>query len=104
MKKTALLILLSLLITACEKEEKPPPNPEWLNSVITQMEDAIPGTAIYLYKWNGEFYYRISNPVSSCLYCTLYNYSGDLLILSAKSTEDFAGNARMIKLIWQKEF
>jgi hypothetical protein len=104
MKKIAFVFLLSLLVMSCEKEEKLPPNPEWLNTMISQMESSIPGTSVTAYKWNKEFFYLVSNPISSCLFCTFYNYSGELVVWTEEKTADFGKNGRMIKVIWQKSF
>ena len=89
---------------SCEKEEKLPPNPDWLNTMISQLENSNPGTTISAYKWNNEFFYLVYNPISSCLFCTFYNYSGDLVVWTEEKTTDFEKNGKKIKVIWQKEF
>ena len=105
MKKIAFVFLLSLLVTSCEKEEKLPPNPDWLNTMISQMENSpLPGIVIDAYKWNEEYYYHVSNPISSCLFCVIYDYSGAKVTWTDDEFEDFITNGKRIKAVWQKGF
>ncbi len=105
MKKIAIVFLLSLLVMSCEKDEKLPPNPEWLNTMISQLENSpLPGISIYAYKWNENYYYRVSNPISSCLYCDMYDYSGARLTWTDDEFKDFETNGKLIKAVWEKGF
>lgn len=105
MKKIALVFFVSLLIISCEKEEKLPPNPEWLNTMISQMENSqLPGIVIYAYRWNEEYYYYISNPISSCMYCEIYDYTGTKVTWTNDEFEDFITNGKRIKAVWQKGY
>ena len=103
MKKIAFVFLLSLYVISCEKDEKLPPNPEWLNTMISQMENlSLPGIIINAYQWNETFYYHISNPISSCLFCEVYDYSGNLITWTDDDFADFMNNGRLIKVVWEK--
>jgi hypothetical protein len=105
MKKIAFVFLISLLVTSCEKEEKLPPNPEWLNTMISQLENSpLPGISIYAYKWKGDYYYHVSNPISSCMFCEVYDYSGDKPSWTDDEFTDFINNGKMIKAVWEKGF
>jgi hypothetical protein len=105
MKKIAFVFLLSLLVMSCEKDEKLPPNPEWLNTMISQLENSpLPGISIYAYKWKEDYYYHISNPISSCMFCEVYNYSGDKLSWTDDEFTDFVNNGKLIKAVWEKGF
>jgi hypothetical protein len=105
MKKIAFVFLLSLVIISCEKDEKLPPNPEWLNTMITQLESSTtPGIIVYAYKWNEDYYYNVSNPISSCMFCELYNYQGDKPNWTDDEFSDFALNSKLIKAVWSKGF
>ena len=105
MKKLAFIFLLSFFVISCEKEEKVPPNPEWLNTMIAQFENSqLPGIVIYAYKWNQEYYYYVSNPISSCVYCEVYDYSGIKITFNDDEFQDFITNAKRIKTVWEKGF
>lgn len=105
MKKVALFLFLSIILLSCEKDEKIPPNPEWLNTMISQLEDSpLPGIVIYIYVWNGDYYYQVSNPISSCLFCEMYDYSGARVTWTDEEFEDFTKNGKRIKAIWEKGF
>ena len=103
MKKIAFVFLLSFLVFSCEKDENLPPNPEWLNTMISQLENtALPGIIINAYKWNEGYYYHISNPISSCMFCEVYDYSGDLIRFTDDEFTDFINNGKLIKAVWVK--
>jgi len=105
MKKIVFLFLLSFLVISCEKEEKLPPNPEWLNTMISQLENSpLPGIIIYAYKWNQDYYYYVLNPISSCMYCEIYDYSGTKITLTDEKFIDFTTNSKRIKAVWQKGY
>jgi hypothetical protein len=105
MKKIVFVFFLSLLFISCEKEEKLPPNPEWLNTMISQLEDSpTPGIVVYAYKWKEDYYYNISNPISSCMFCELYDFQGDKQTWTDDVFSDFASNSRLIKAVWRKGF
>jgi hypothetical protein len=103
MKKIAFLFLLSFLVMSCEKEEKLPPDPAWLNTMISQLENSqLPGIVIYAYKWNEKYYYYVLNPISSCAYCDTYDYAGVKVTWTDDEFLDFATNGKRIKAVWQK--
>ena len=105
MKKIAFVFLLSLFFISCEKDEKLPINPEWLNTMISQLENSpLPGIIINAYQWNETNYYHVSNPISSCMFCDVYNYSGDKIIWTNDEFSDFINNGKLIKVVWEKEF
>jgi hypothetical protein len=105
MQKVALVLILSIILFSCEKDEKLPPNPEWLNTMITQLESSpFPGYVIWGYKWNEEYYYVVYNLISSCLYCETYDYSGTRVTWNDDEFEDFLKNGKQIKTVWEKGF
>jgi hypothetical protein len=105
MKKIAFLFLLSFLVISCEKEGKLPPNPVWLNTMISQLENSqVPGIVIYAYKWNDNYYYYVSNPISSCMYCDIYDYSGVKVTWTDDELLDFTTYGNRIKAVWQKGY
>ena len=105
MKKIALKFLLSLMVLfSCEKDEKFPGNPDWLNEKISQMETPAYyfGTVVYAYEWNKEYYYLISIGLSSCVMCEFYNYQGVKVEWTDEKITDFQKNGKKIKIIWQR--
>jgi hypothetical protein len=105
MKKIAFFIFLLLLVISCKKDEKLPPNPDWLNTKISQLESSpLPGLTINAYRWNEVYYYNVLNPISSCMFCEVYDYSGDLITLTGDEFKDFVDNGKLIKTVWQKGY
>jgi hypothetical protein len=105
MKKIAFVFLFSLLVISCEKDEKLPPNPDWLNTMISQLENSpLLGITINAYRWDGAYYYHVLNPVSSCMFCEVYNYSGDLIKWTDNEFKDFVNKGKFIKAVWEKGF
>ena len=54
--------------------------PVWLSEMIDSISSASGHyndlTKVYRYNWNKSFIYFFSNPLSSCVYCELYDQSG----------------------------
>jgi len=105
MKKIAFLFLLSFLVMSCEKEEKLPPNPAWLNTMISQLENSqLPVIVIYAYKWNEKYYYHVENLILSCAYCDMYDYAGVRVTWTDDEFTDFVNNGKLIKAVWEKRY
>ena len=105
MNKIVFLFLLSFLVLSCERDENLPPNPEWLNTKISQLASSpLPGITINAYKWDNAYYYHVLNPISSCMFCEVYNYSGDLVTWTDDEFKDFINNGKLIKAVWEKGF
>lgn len=107
MRKIALIFFFFLVIFSCKKEndEKFPANPDWLTAKISQMETAVnyAGTVVYAYEWNNEYYYLISIGLSSCAFCEFYDYQGVKIVWTSDKIDDFQKNAKMIKIVWQRD-
>lgn len=107
MKKIAFLLLCSLILFSCRKDnEEFPANPEWLNEMISQMEtaDYYVGTTVYAYEWNNDYYYLISIGLSSCAMCEFYNYQGVKVEWTQEIIDDFQKNGSRIKVVWERGF
>jgi len=107
MRKTAFLLLFSLILGSCGKDnEEFPANPEWLNEMISQMEtaDYYEGTIVYAYEWNNDYYYLISIGLSSCVMCEFYNYQGAKVEWTQEKIDDFHKNGNRIKVVWARGF
>ena len=105
MKKIAFLLLFSLILISCGKDnEEFPANPDWLNKMISQMETAnyYAGTTVYAYEWNNEYYYLISIGLSSCAMCEFYNYEGEKITWTEEKIDEFQKNGIRIKVVWER--
>jgi len=102
---------LILTITNCHKEitannyNYPKDTPEWLqtkiDSIATIKYYAL--TKVYSYKWTEKLIYHFSIPLSSCIYCELYDEVGNRFILSGDSVaQDFMQNKKEKTLIWER--
>jgi len=70
------------------------------------METAVnfAGAAVYEYKWNDSYYFHIQNPVSSCMFCEVYNYDGVKIVWTDESFNDFMKNSQKLRVVWQRGF
>jgi hypothetical protein len=100
--------LLVLLVLGCNKnaiKESSKDIPAWLQDKINSMsnERSYGGVKIYRYKWNGEQVYYIDNPISSCMYCELYNQSGNHIKIADNDTQfiQFLGDKSNAVIIWK---
>ena len=81
--------------------------PQWLKLKIDSL-DAEPnyaGTIVYRYEWHTQFVYHISIPISSCMYCLVYEHNGDLINIGDSNTvNDFHNNKKNQVIVWQNGF
>lgn len=106
MKKLILIFIFSIALLSCERDNKYPDNPDWLDAKISQME-TLPyyaGTTVYAYKWDREYYYLISIPLSSCMMCEFYNYQGEKINWSEDKIADFQKNSKRLNIVWERGF
>jgi hypothetical protein len=106
MKKTALILFFFALLISCKKKDEFPETPDWLKDRISQMDTAYnyAGASVYLYKWNEEYYYHILNPISSCMFCEVYNYDGVKIVWTDQTFNDFINNGEKLETIWHRDF
>lgn len=66
--------------------------PGWLVTKLDSLH-GMWGTRVYRYEWKGEFVYHIENPISSCLYCELFDRDGnDIQFSDDDEFQDFLAN------------
>jgi hypothetical protein len=103
----SVLVLFSCLLLSCKKEndEKFPSNPDWLTAKISLMETGVyyTGTIVYAYKWNKEYFYLISIPLSSCMMCEFYSYNGAKFVWTKDNSADYQQNAKRLNIVWQRD-
>ncbi len=102
MKKLFLFLLALLIFCTCEKQSSDNRNPEWLDELILEMEGNpyYFGSYISRYTWNGDFFYEITIPVSSCMYCDIYDIDGNRINWQENDINDYLENRKDKVLIW----
>lgn len=91
MKTLMLMLLISITIISCEKNNLVPDNeiPTWLKTKIQQDEQVIKTNPKYMaswgswqrYEWKNEYYFEYHNPLSSYLGNAI-SFSGDTMSFS----------------------
>jgi hypothetical protein len=99
--------LLFLLVAGCYKDTRIEASndiPEWLKVKTDSMsaDRDYFGTKVYRYKWNNEYVYHIEIPISSCLYCELYDQRGTKIQLADNTQlQTFLNNRTDQVLVWE---
>ena len=80
--------------------------PEWLKEKISIMSTDTTyyyaKTRVYRYEWDESFVYHIFIPISSCVYCKLYDQDGkQVQINNDVMLQDFLKNRRDGVLLWE---
>ena len=107
-------VLLSFIIVSCKKDSGVEPfdyardTPLWLKEKITVMSNDTTHfyamTKVYRYQWNAVFIYHISIPLSSCMYCELYDQNGNRMQISNDvMLQHFLGTRTGEILIWESK-
>jgi len=101
-KSLAILFISLVLLSACEKERYDDKNPKWLDQMIQEMENNpyYTGSSIERYTWKNNYYYEFTIPLSSCLYCDVYNFDGDRIDWQKNDIDDYLANRTYRVLIW----
>lgn len=111
MRATKIILLLLIYITClgCERNDEVtdenPAIPAWLQSKIAEIEDNIyyDGTLIIRHEWKSKYYYHINTPLSSCLYCEVYNHDGEKVDWKVESRDDYLKNRKNRVVIWKQK-
>jgi hypothetical protein len=79
--------------------------PEWLKTKIDSVTTSNPkyysGTKVFRYEWNKQYVYHFSIPLSSCVYCELYDQEGRKIQFTDNAmTSDFEQNKINKVLVW----
>jgi len=94
--------ILCVFLFSCNKDEINPDNPKWLTELISDIEkdNYYAGSVILRYKWEGDFYYLLEIPLSSCVLCELYDYKGTKPGVKEDEIDDFLITRSNETLIW----
>jgi hypothetical protein len=92
-----------LLLTSCHDTIGPfdcvTDTPAWLRVKLDSIP-SLPLTRVYRYEWRGEYVFHVQDPISSCLYCELYDRNGTKIqLLDDETFEDFLVNKKNQTLI-----
>ena len=107
-------VLLFFILTSCHKDSGVGPfeyerdTPVWLKEKISDISSDTAQfytkTKVYRYRWNESFIYHISIPLSSCVYCELYDENGNKVqITSDLMLQNFLNNRADEVLIWERK-
>jgi hypothetical protein len=107
-------VLLCLVLIGCQKDSGVEPydyardTPEWLKEKISVMSNDTTHffamAKVYRYNWREELIYHISIPLSSCMYCELYDQRGNRIQFSKDAAMvDFLTNRSGEILIWESK-
>ncbi|WP_185957246.1 hypothetical protein [Gracilimonas mengyeensis] len=80
--------------------------PQWLKAEIDSisLNSYYQVIKVYRYTWKGDFVYHFEIPISSCVFCDLYDQNGSKLTFNDdKLFEDFLENKHDKVLIWQRK-
>jgi hypothetical protein len=109
MKKIIYLFLfLFLTFVGCSNKEifnYERDTPAWLKAKIDSVTTANPkyysGTKVFRYEWNEQYIYHFSIPLSSCVYCEVYDQNGRKIQFTDNAMKsDFEQNKINKVLLW----
>lgn len=105
MKKYMIFILFVFIILACEKKESMNVDaPLWLNEMVNDMESESTYIAaeFWRYSWNGDYYYELTSPIFSCLYCNVFDSQGNRMDWEIANLDDFIKDRKDKTFIWKE--
>jgi hypothetical protein len=75
-------------------------NPDWFMNLIDEIgnESSYVGSIIYQHTYKSNYYFHLEIPVSSCMYCRIYDCDGNLVEWS--SVQDYLDNRTNEIIIW----
>ena len=104
MKIQYLILFLFLLFISCEKkQDQEAVMPEWLEEIIEgkNQNDFCYYWSATRYLWNGQYYYELYSPLSSCYKCDVFNESGERIIWETyEEIEDYELNRKDETILW----
>lgn len=108
-KKILCVFFLTLFLLNCRGDSINAPfdferdTPQWLKDKIEQISDDkyYIGTTIYRYEWQDNYVYHFDIPVSSCMYCDVFNQAGiKLNFNNDEELLDFINNRKNEIVVW----
>jgi len=106
-----MFVLLSIMIVSCDGEGDDSEyeicgknDPDWFISLIESLETdstSFRNANVAEFEYNGESLFHVMNPLSSCLYCYVYDCDGNLVEWpSVDDFQDYEQNREYIAHLW----
>ena len=107
------ILFLSAFLASCRNHSTEPFDyskdaPAWLKDKVTLMSSDTTKfytkTTVYRYSWHSDYVYQISVPLSSCMYCELYDQTGQKIkITSDAMLQDFLNSRTNEVIVWKSD-
>ena len=110
MKKYIFFFFVIVLLVNCQNQNSVEPfnyerdTPAWLKVKIDSMStnQYYHGSQVYRYIWRNDFIYDIFIPVSSCVYCEVFNKDGAKITFTGDNMlQDYLNNRKDEILVWE---
>ncbi len=110
MKKYIFFLFVIVLLVNCQNQNSVESfnyerdTPAWLKVQIDSMStnQYYHGSQVYRYIWHNDFIYDIFIPVSSCVYCEVFNKDGAKITFTGDNMlQDYLNNRKNEVLIWK---
>jgi hypothetical protein len=111
-----IIFLLGMLaIFGCSKSTEPEPDfnkcsvteHQWYQDIITEAEEGSllqKISTISRYEYEGDYFFEVTNPAFSCMYCYIYDCDGNLAeFANSQEVDDFIENRTDRVVIWEGE-
>ena len=109
-KLFAILSIVVIVSVGCQNGNSVEPfnyerdTPAWLKVKIDSMStnQYYHGSQVYRYIWRNDFIYDIFIPVSSCVYCEVFNKDGAKITFTGDNMlQDYLNNRKDEILVWE---
>jgi hypothetical protein len=105
-------VIVFLVLVGCSNDNGQEPfdfardTPAWLKQKIAVMSTDTTRfyarTKVYRYNWHAEFVYHISIPLSSCMYCEIYDQPGNRIQITNDAVlQDFLNTRTDEVVVWE---
>ena len=110
MKKYIFFLFVIVLLVNCQNQNSVESfnyerdTPAWLKVQIDSMStnQYYHGSQVYRYIWHNDFIYDIFIPVSSCVYCEVFNKDGAKITFTGDNMlQDYLNNRKDEILLWE---
>jgi hypothetical protein len=110
-----IFLLGMLVICGCSKSTEPEPDlnkcsvteHQWYQNIITEAEEGSllhKTSTISRYKYEGDYFFEVTNPAFSCLHCYIYDCDGGLAEFANSIEVDVFVDSRTDRVvIWEGE-
>ncbi len=93
------------LVVACEKKSQQQDQlPEWLEIILDEStnNDFCQYWSVTRYSFRDSYYYELFNPLSSCLFCDVYDEEGNRMVWDDhEDMNAYVENRTDVTLVWE---